>query len=161
MWLLMLVAVGAAPPAVAQGTVVALAASDAHGRRFELSSLRGNVVAVTFVSRYTRDEAARVHDMLGTREDLKVVSIVDFVGIPGFVHGYARRKVAEADGARLQHLLDEHGDLGRRFGAHPDKHVDIFVIDRGGGMRGHFEGAGQLGEALQLIDELRTATAER
>jgi hypothetical protein len=117
-------------------------------------------VAVTFVSRYTRDEAARVHDTLGSRGDVKLVSIVDFVGIPGFVHGYARRKVAEADG-RIQHLLDEHGELGRRFGAHPDKHVDIFIIDRGGGLRGHFEGARQIDDALNLIDELRTATAER
>lgn len=157
--LVMAVAVPAA--ARAQGPTVALQAADAHGRTFDLASLRGNVVAVTFVSRYTRDEAARVHNALGARDGVKVVSVVDFVGIPGFVHGYARRKVAEAANAHVQLLLDERGDLGRRFGARPDKRVDILVIDRGGGLRGHFEGAGQLEAAMRLIDELRTATAER
>jgi hypothetical protein len=151
----------AAPSLRAQVTAVALRAADARGRPFDLASLRGTVVAVTFVSRYTRAEAARVHDALRARADVKVVSVVDFVGIPGFVHGYARRKMAEADGRRVQHLCDERGELGRRFGARPDKRVDILVIDRGGGLRGHFAGAPQLDQALRLIDELRSATAER
>jgi hypothetical protein len=151
----------ATPAALAQGPVVALRAPDAHGRAFDLESLRGNVVAVTFVSRYTQDEAARINDALGARGgDVKVVSVVDFIGIPGFVHNYARRKMAEADG-RVQHLCDEHGDLRRRFGAHSDKHVDIFIVDRDGGLRGRFEGQRQLEAALRLIDEVRTSTAQR
>jgi len=139
---------------------MALSAADGRGRSFELSSLRGNVVAVTFVSRYTQDEAARVNEALGSRSDVKVVSVVDFVGIPGFVHGYARKKVAEADG-RVQHLCDEHGALKRQFGAHPDKHVDIFIVDRDGGLRGRFEGQQQLEAALRLLDEVRTSQAAR
>ncbi len=146
--------------AQAQGPVLALQAADAHGRTFDLSSLRGSVVAVTFVSRYTQDEGQRVNRALGSRGDVKIVSIVDFTGIPGFVHGYARRKVAEADG-RVQHLCDEAGTLGRRLGAHPAKHVDIFIVDRDGGLRGRFEGQGQLGSALRLLDEVRTSRAER
>jgi len=149
-----------AGPVFAQGPVMALAATDGRGQSFDLSSLRGNVVAVTFVSRYTQDEAERVNRALGTRGDVKVVSVVDFIGIPGFVHGYARRKVAEADG-RVHHLCDEHGDLRRQFGAHPDKHVDIFIIDRDGGMRGRFEGQQQLEAALRLLDEVRAAQAAR
>ena len=135
-----------------------LAAYDGRGRSFDLSSLRGNVVAVTFVSRYTQDEAERVNRALGTRGDVKIVSVVDF--IPGFVHGYAKRKVAEADG-RVHHLCDEHGTLRRQFGAHSDKHVDIFIIDRDGGIRGRFEGQQQLGAALQLLDEVRATQASR
>jgi hypothetical protein len=154
-------ALGATPlVANAQGTLVALQAPDGKGHPFNLSSLRGQVVAVTFVSRYTQDEGAHVNDALGARSDVKVVSIVDFMGIPGFVHGYARRKVAEADG-KIQHLCDERGQLRRQFGAHPDKHVDIFVIDRDGGLRGRFEGQGQLEDALRLLDEVRAARAER
>lgn len=148
----------AAPAALAQGPVMALQADDAHGRAFDLSSLRGSVVAVTFVSRYTHDEAARVNEALGARSDVKVVSVVDFVGIPGFVHGYVRRKIAEADG-RVQLLCDERGELRRRFGAHSDKHVDIFIIDRDGGLRGRFEGQDQLEAALRLLDEVRTSSA--
>ena len=45
----------------AQGPVMALHAADARGRAFDLTALRGNVVAVTFVSRYTQDEGARVN----------------------------------------------------------------------------------------------------
>ena len=144
----------------AQGPVLALQSADAHGRTFDLSSLRGNVVAVTFVSRYTQDEGQKINGALGSRGDVKVVSVVDFTGIPGFVHGYARKKVAEADG-RVQHLCDEAGTLGRRLGAHPSKHVDIFIIDRDGGLRGRFEGQGQLGSALRLLDEVRTSSAQR
>jgi hypothetical protein len=151
----------ATPAALAQGPVVALRAPDAHGRAFDLESLRGNVVAVTFVSRYTQDEAARINDALGARGgDVKVVSVVDFMGIPGFVHAYARKKVAQADG-RVQHLCDENGQLRRQFSAHPDRHVDIFIIDRDGGLRGRFEGLQQLEGALRLLDEVRAAEAAR
>ncbi len=137
---------------------LALQIPDGHGRPFDLASLRGRVVAVTSVSRYTKDEAARVHAALAARSDVTVVSVVDFVGIPSFVHGYARRKVAEADGAVL-HLCDEHGDWGRSVGAHPDQHVDIFIVDRDGALRGRFEGAHELGRALHLLDELRASSA--
>ena len=151
----------AAPAALAQGPVMALHTTDAHGRAFDLESLRGNVVAVTFTSRYTQDEAARVNDALGKEGgDVKVVSVVDFVGIPGFVHNYARKKMAEADG-RVQHVCDEKGELRRQFGAHSQQHVDIFVVDRDGGLRGRFEGQQQLEAALRLIDEVRTSTAQR
>ena len=143
----------------AQGPVFALQASDAHGHTFDLTSLRGNVVAVTFVSRYTQDEGAKVNDALGARGDVKVVSVVDFTGIPGFVHGYARKKVAQADG-RVRHLCDEAGKLGPSVGAHPSKHVDIFIVDRDGGLRGRFEGQAQLGSALRLLDEV-SSTASR
>ena len=145
----------------AQGPVFALQAADAHGRTFDLSSLRGNVVAVTFVSRYTQDEGAKINDALGARGNVKVVSVVDFTGIPGFAHGYARRKVAQADGhGRVQHLCDEGGKLGPSVGAHPSKHVDIFIVDRDGGLRGRFEGQGQLGSALRTLDEV-SSTASR
>jgi hypothetical protein len=130
---------------------------DGHGRAFDLSALRGSVVAVTFTSRYTQDEAMRVHSALAGAGDLKVVSVVDFVGIPSIARGYARRKVAEADG-RVLHLCDEHSQLRGPFGARPDKQVDIFIIDRDGELRGHFVGA-QLGQALQMVAAVRSAQA--
>ena len=162
MSLLVTTALATVPVAAhAQGQLVALQAPDGRGRPFDLSSLRGSVVAVTFVSRYTQDEASRVNQALGARSDVKVVSVVDFTGIPGFVHNYARRKVAEADGGKVRLLCDEDGSWRQRFGAHPDKRVDIFVVDRDGGLRGHFQGAQQLESALRLLDEVRAAQAER
>jgi hypothetical protein len=154
---------GAAQARVTQPStqLVSLQLPDGHGRPFDIASLRGSVVAVAFVSRYTQDEAARVIDALKTRPDVKVVTVVDFMGIPGFVHGYAKRKVAEADGdGRVQHRCDEHGSLRARFEAHPRKHVDIYVIDRDGMMRGRFEGAQQLDGALRLLDEVRGTRAD-
>jgi hypothetical protein len=148
----------AAPVALAQGPVVEFQAADARGHAFDLTALRGNVVAVTFVSRYTQDEAARINEALGARNDVKIVSVVDFIGIPGFVHGYARKKMAEADG-RVQHLCDEHGQLRKQFGTHPDKHVDILIIDRDGGLRGRFEGAQQLSGALRMLEEVHAEAA--
>lgn len=160
---LVMTVLGGAPARAAAGgaTLVTLRAPDGRGHPFDLASLRGSVVAVTFVSRYTQEEAAKVNEALTTRSDVKVVSIVDFMGIPSFVHGYARRKVAEADDGRVQHLCDEHGRLRKRFDAHPDKYVDIFVIDRDGVLRGRFEGARELDAALRLLDEVRSAHAER
>ena len=130
---------------------------DGRGQAFDLAALRGNVVALTFTSRYTQDEALRVHSALSGSADVKVVSVVDFVGIPSIARGYARRKVAEADG-RVLHLCDEHSQLRGPFGARPDKQVDIFIIDREGELRGHFIGA-QLNDALRLVDAVRSAQA--
>jgi hypothetical protein len=143
----------------AQGALITLHGLDGHGHAFDLAQLRGNVVALTFTSRYTQDEAREVHDALSGRRDVKVVSVVDFVGIPSIARGYARRKVAEADG-RIVHLCDEKSQLRAAFGARPDKQVDIFVIDREGGLRGHFVGA-QLNEALRLVDAVRFSEAWR
>jgi hypothetical protein len=144
----------------AQDPLVSFRAYDARGQPFELAWLRGRIVALTFVSRYTQDEATRIHEALGRRGEVKLVTVVDFTGIPGFAHGFARRKVAEADG-RIQHLCDERGELGRRFGAQPDKRVDIFIIDRDGQLRGHYAGLSQLMQAERLLDDLRSASAER
>jgi hypothetical protein len=146
----------------AQGSLITLRGWDGHGHAFDLTQLRGSVVALTFTSRYTQEEALRVHGALAGRRDVKVVSIVDFVGIPSIAHGYARRRVAEADGdgGRVIHLCDEKSQLRGAFGAHPDKRVDIFVIDREGGLRGHFVGA-QLSEAMRLVDAVRTTQALR
>jgi hypothetical protein len=140
-----------------QGSLITLHGWDGRGRPFDLVELRGNVVALTFVSRFTHAEAMRVHGALAGHGDVKVVSVVDFQGIPSFVRGYARRKIAEADG-RVLHLCDEKSQLRQVFGARPDKQVDIFIIDREGGLRGHFNGA-QLGDALRLVDAVRSANA--
>jgi hypothetical protein len=83
-----------------------------------------------------------------------VVSIVDLVGVPSFAHGYARRKTAEADRQScVRHLVDD-GALRERFGARPAERVDILVIDRAGGLRGHFAGERELEQALRLVDAL-------
>jgi hypothetical protein len=150
-------------PAVAssQEPVVTLQGVDARGNGFDLVSLRGSVVALTFVSRYTQDEGHQVLEALSRRGDVKMVNVVDFTGIPRFVHGFVRKKVAQAGSGRVQHLCDANGDLGRRLGAEPRKRVDIFIIDREGILRGHFAGLGQLPQAQQRLDEVRSSQARR
>jgi hypothetical protein len=153
-----------ATPAGAQGgrEVVCLRAQDGHGRAFDLDQYRGHVVAITFASRYTRDEADRVNHLLAEHAaegDLLVVNVVDLMGVPGLFHGYARRKAAEHDQAgRILHVIDEHGELRRNFGADPGKRVDILVVDRDGTLRGRFIGA-QAEEARRLVDQLRAGQA--
>jgi hypothetical protein len=136
---------------------------NSNGQPFDLTSLRGQVVAVTFCSRYTKDEAARIHDALMSRAAnglMSVVSVVDFAGVPGFAHGYARRKIAEHDQAgRLLHLVDEQGNLKHAFQTDPEHRVDILIVDRDGSLRGRFRGENQVADALRLLDALRTPSA--
>jgi hypothetical protein len=144
--------------------VVWLRAQDGHGRPFDLQRVRGQVVALTFASRYTRDEADRVHAALlnhAAEGDMVVVNVVDLMGIPGIFHGYARRKAAEHDReGRIIHVVDEEGELRRNFQVDPRKRVDILVLDREGTLRGRFAGAGQLEDAIRLVDQLRVSSAQ-
>jgi hypothetical protein len=142
------------------GELVWLHVRDGHGRPFDLQQLRGHVVALTFASRYTRDEAERVARALKPRVvagDVEVVSVIDFAGVPSFLHGYVKRRVAEHDRGGMHYLIDEQGHLRRAFNVEPDKRVDIIVIDRAGATRGRFSGARQVDDALRLIDVLRAS----
>jgi hypothetical protein len=148
---------------VATGSeLVWLHVRDGHGRPFDLQQLRGHVVALTFASRYTRDEAEKVNGAFKPRVtagDVEVVSVIDFAGVPSFLHGYVKRRVAEHDRGGMHYVIDEQGRLRRAFKVEPDKRVDIFVIDRAGTLRGRFLGVKQVEDALRLIDVLRTSTA--
>jgi hypothetical protein len=143
--------------------LVALRAVDGRGRPFDLVELRGRIVALTFASRATRDEATRVNLALADRagaDELEVVSVIDLSGVPSFARGYAHRKIAEADRAgRVRHLVDDDGLLRARFAVHPERYVDILIIDRAGALRGRYAGQGQLGGAIELIDALRAQHA--
>lgn len=155
------------PPlaAHAEPELVSFHAQDGRGRAFQLERMRGQVVAITFASRYTREEADRIHRELLAHVavgELVVVNVVDLMGIPGIFHGYARRKAAEHDRpGSIVHVIDEHGELRGRFRADPGKRVDIIVVDREGQLRGRFAGAAQLDGALRLVDQLRTSSAQR
>ncbi len=132
---------------------------DGLGRAFDLASVRGQVVALTFCSRWTRDEAERVNQALAGRAqpgDVMIVSIVDFGAVPSLFKGYARRKMAEHDRyGRLAHLVDEQGGLKRAFQTDPERRVDILIIDRDGALRGRFSGEKQLADAIRLLEQLR------
>jgi hypothetical protein len=147
-----------------EGQLVSFQAQDGHGRAFQLERMRGQVVAITFASRYTREEADRVHQQLlghAAGGDMVVVNVVDLMGVPGIFHGYARRKAAEHDKeGRIVHVIDEQGALRTRFQTDPRQRVDIIVVDREGQLRGHFAGASQVEDALRLVDQLRTSSAQ-
>jgi hypothetical protein len=138
--------------------LVTIQGLDGRGHPFDLSAMRGQVVAITFASRYTREEADRVHAALLSREAV-VVSIVDLMGIPSWFHGYARRKAAEHDLAgRIVHVIDERGDMKRRFSAEPQHRVDILVVGPDGELRGRFE-SNELDAVLRLVEQLRRPMA--
>ena len=138
--------------------MVWLNGSDSHGRPFDLRTLRGQVVALTFTSRYTKDEAHKINSALGARVDhnFSVVTVVDLVGVPSLFHGYAKRRIADEENrGPIRHVVDEGGRIKQSFGVEPDKRVDILVIDQQGELRGRFCGERQLVDAERLIDQLR------
>jgi hypothetical protein len=142
--------------------LVWLNGADGHGRPFDLRSLRGQVVAVTFTSRYTKDECHRINSALAARvdRDFAVVTVVDLQSVPSLFHGYARRRIADEENrGPIHHVVDESGRLKQSFHVDPDKRVDILIIDKEGELRGRFSGSGQLDAAQQLIHQLRTSTA--
>jgi hypothetical protein len=146
-------------PLRAYAQPVALRAADARGRPFDLGALRGRIVAITFASRYTHKEADEVNRALAERGTI-VVNVVDLTGVPSIFKGYAKRRVAEHDEeGRVVHLVDDGGDMRRRFQVEPTRRVDIVVVGPDGEVRGRFVGAADLGRALTLVDGLRASLA--
>jgi hypothetical protein len=134
-----------------------LSGFDAQGRPLSLGSLRGQVVALTFVSRETRDEGTDINDDLARMAEpgkMTVLSVVDLESVPHFAHNTALHKIAESDRPGLVHLVDDAGSLKSSFGVDP-KHVTILVIDRNGAVRGRFEGEAGLPAAQRLIEQLK------
>jgi hypothetical protein len=144
-----------ASAALAQN-VVSFDARDGRGRPFHFESTRGRVVALTFASRATQNDARKVNDELQKRasRDFTVVSIVDFRGIPSGAVTTAREKTAQSDRSGLKHVVDDDGSLSDQLGARPQQGVDIFVIDRGGRLVGRYD-EDSLAQAEQQIDLLR------
>jgi hypothetical protein len=145
--------------APAAASPVSISGASAEGHAFRLDDDRGRVVAITLVSRYTRKELERINAALASElgADVKMVTVVDFIGIPRLFHRYARRKVVEGtQHTPVQFLVDDRGCWRVALGAAPDKRVDIIVLDRDGELRGHFIGAGQIEPARQLIRALAT-----
>jgi hypothetical protein len=137
-------------------TTVSFDAIDGRGRQFHFEKTRGKVVALTFGSRNTQQEARLVNEDLRRRagRDFTVVSVVDFEGIPVGGRDMARRKVMESDKFGLKHLVDDDGSLAKELGARPTQAVDIFVIDRDGRLVGRYD-EDSLKAAEQQIETLR------
>lgn len=142
----------AATPAPAS---VWLRGHDARGAPFDLARLRGQVVVLTFASRYTQRDARLINGALGDQARagrVAVVSIVDFVGIPRLFHGFARGQVARHDRPeRVKLIVDEQSAFPAGLGVRPERGVDILVIDARGALRGRFTGPDQLPAAIGLI----------
>jgi hypothetical protein len=132
---------------------------DGHGRAFDLASLRGQVVVLTFASKATRDEASDINDELikhAVPGDVSVVSVIDLEDIPGFGYKTARKRIADADQPGLiHHLVDEHGALRRSFRVDPLHEVPIFVIGRDGAVLGQFTGEQGLPQALAMVERVK------
>jgi len=141
----------------AQGEHAWLHAYDAHGHSVSLGQYRGQVVALTFVGRKTRDVATDINDELAERAQpgrMTVLSVVDLEDVPSFGRHTALDKIAESDRPGLTHVVDGAGRLSQSFRVDPKQRVTILVIDKEGVVRGRFEGEAGLPAALRLIEEL-------
>jgi hypothetical protein len=131
---------------------------DARGREITLGSLRGQIVAVTFVGKNTREEATDINDDLSRLAEpgrMTVVSVVDLEDVPHIGRHTALNKIAESDRPGLMHLVDNDGRLKQSFSVDPTHQVSILVLDREGAVRGRFEGEAGLPEAIKLIQKLK------
>jgi hypothetical protein len=141
----------------AQGEHAWLHAYDARGRSVSLGQFRGQVVALTFVGRGTRDVATDINDELSSRAQpgrMTVLSVVDLEDIPSFGRHTALDKIADSDRPGLTHVVDGAGKLSQSFHVDPKHRVTIFVVDKEGVVRGRFEDEAGLPAALRLIEQL-------
>jgi hypothetical protein len=146
----------------AEAVPISIDGADVRGQAIRLNEARGSVVAITFASRYTGDEAERVNKALSleVNASVRMVSVVDFSGIPELFYGMARHIIATwAPRTTARLVVDERGLWRAALGAAPDVRVDIIVLDREGELRGHFVGAGQVEEARRLIHLLEAQPA--
>ena len=145
------------------GEHVSLHARDANGKPFRLESQRGKVVAVTFASKSTKDELAKIDQALAQRSgrDFEVVSVIDFENVPGVGKEIARKKVAEHDRpGEVKLVIDPEGELARSLNADPKSRVDILVIDKRGTVRGRYNGTSGLAAAEKKIAQLRRRSSK-
>jgi cytochrome oxidase Cu insertion factor (SCO1/SenC/PrrC family) len=124
---------------------VLLRGQDAHGRWFDLSSLRGRMVVITFGSRHTEKRARAINDRLA--KSALVVNVVDLRGVPDIAHKLALQKIRESDRDQMRHLVDENGEIARGFDADTRHHVDMLIVDRRGRLVGRYTDEAQLPEA--------------
>jgi hypothetical protein len=133
---------------------VTLRGVDARGQSFDLSSLRGHTVAITFGSRHTAKASRKINDQLAGY--VTVVNVVDMRGIPGWAHKIAMKKIRKSDQpGRMLHLVDENGQVARSFGVDSQHHVDILLVDGLGRMMGHFVDLQQLAQAEARLRQPR------
>ena len=146
---------------LASALPVSISGARAGGGTVRLDEARGRVVAITLMSRYTRDELQRINRALEPEvgPDVRMVTVVDFIGIPRLLYGLARSRVAAAavDPA-VEVVVDDRGSWRASLGAAPDKQVEIIVLDQRGELRGHFVGVAEVDAARRLIRDLRAAT---
>ncbi len=122
--------------------------------------LRGQVLVITIVSRYTEKDSYYVNAKLGTRlkdKDLNMITIIDFIGIPhwGIIYDYARKRILkETANSPVKYICDTTDRLRTALHADPKHRVDIIVLDKAGEIRGHFFGVKDVDNAIKLIDEL-------
>ena len=150
-----------APAPAAQHVI--LRGNDAYGKWFNLSSVRGRPVVITFASRYTEKDARAIGRSLDpyTKRGVLLVTVIDMRGIPGFAHGYAMKKIRSSQLPGHVHIVDEKGQISRGFGVDPRHHVDTFVVGANGRLLGHYVGRQELSKATAQIDEAARSTTPR
>lgn len=133
---------------------------DVHERPFDVASLRGRVVVLTFGSHANPRELERINMALRGRVQagaLSLVCAVDLSAVPSFVHALPRRRIAAAERSQgfLKFIIDADGRLRDQLGVRPRDRVDVLVLGQDGTLRGRFQGEGELPKVQALVDELQ------
>lgn len=128
--------------------------TDQYDHRFQLSDLNGSVVVLiagdrtgsSFMDFWGRGLRERYKPK--DYPQLKLVFAANLASVPGFLHGFVKRKFIAKDPAHPASpvLLDWQGAIAHNYGFR-DNLANVYVMDRDGALR--YKGAGK-GTAADL-----------
>jgi len=136
--------------------------TDQFDKDFHLAAFSGQVVLLVCGDRVGSDymgnwrKAVREKYKDQKELPLKMQSIANLSGIPGFMHGYVKSRFVEGSmkvNPPTSVLLDWQGDVARLYGFE-QKLANVYLIDRTGVVRFKTAGKGSAEETARLLAEI-------
>lgn len=122
-----------------------------------------NVTFLTIADRKGSEQIAGWVTALKARPEMPVDirGLADVGGVPGFLRGRIRKRFQET--ILYPVMIDWSGKVCAQFNYVPDQ-ANVYIIDRNGGVVGHFSGKASeasLKEAFVALDKAQLAPAKR
>lgn len=136
--------------------------TDQFDKDFHLAAFTGQVVLLVCGDRVGSDymgnwrKAVREKYKDQKELPLKMQSIANLSGIPGFMHGFVKSRFVEGSmkvNPPTSVLLDWRGDVARLYGFE-EKLANVYLIDRAGVVRFKTAGKGSADETSRLLVEI-------
>jgi len=143
-----------------------LVLTDQYDHEFHLDDLRGSVVILIVGDRTGSDYMSAWSHGIRARykaqeyPQLKIVPVANLASVPGFLHGFVKKKFLSKDPAHPASpiQLDWQGAVAQRFGFHNGV-TNVYVIDRDGVLQYEGSGKGTEAELERLFQGLESLLA--